>query len=74
MSSESKNDLRMAHIEGPHNEKLANYSDIAGQLVDVDRQGSIQPDDDRRCLRRIDIVLMPSCSSPSRYSIWIRPA
>ncbi|KIM98676.1 hypothetical protein OIDMADRAFT_43519 [Oidiodendron maius Zn] len=59
MSSESKNDLQTTHIEGPHNEKLANYGDIAGQLVDVDRRGSITPDDDRRCLRRIDIVLMP---------------
>ena len=59
MSSESKNDLRTTHIEGPHNEKLANCGDIAGQLVDVDRQGNITPDDDRRCLRRIDIFLMP---------------
>lgn len=59
MRSESKDDVQTAHAESLQGEKLGNYGDIAGQLVDVNHQSQVSVGEDRRCLRRIDFVLMP---------------
>ena len=48
------------HIEDM--EKLAispTGGDVAGQIVDINHQGTCTPEQDRKVLRRIDMVLMP---------------
>ncbi|KAK9326708.1 hypothetical protein V1520DRAFT_377054 [Lipomyces starkeyi] len=58
-NTEVKDDVQTAQAESVTEKPTNNYGDIAGQLVDVSQQSTITPDEDQRCLRRIDFVLMP---------------
>jgi hypothetical protein len=58
MNQESKDDVHAAHDESLNNDKI-DSRDVANQLVDIYNQGNITPEQDKQCLRRIDLVLMP---------------
>lgn len=47
------------HIESNNQKQFIDSSDIATQLVDNYTHNSITVQQDRACLRRIDLVLMP---------------
>ena len=59
MRQQSKDDEQAAHVEGLHVEKVVTSGDIATQLVDIYNQTTITPEQDRQCLHRIDLILMP---------------
>jgi hypothetical protein len=47
------------HVESVNNGKVVDSIDVANQLVDIYEQANITPEQDKQCLRRIDLVLMP---------------
>ena len=59
MNQESKDDEQEAHLETLNNDKVLGFGDVATQLVDVNTPGNITLEQDKQCLRRIDLVLMP---------------
>ena len=60
MRQHPEDDVQAAHVEDLKNENENTSGDVATQLVDIFNQSDITPAQDQRCLRRIDLVLMPA--------------
>ena len=60
MRQHPEDEVQAAHVEDLNSEKKNTFGDIATQLVDVFNQSDITREQDIRCLRRIDLVLMPA--------------
>jgi hypothetical protein len=48
-----------ADVDNTEKEAIMPEVDMAGQMVDVNHQGNFTPEQDKKVLHRIDMVLMP---------------